>query len=203
MGNDSLRMSVTLTGNRVVLRPLCASDAPLLLEAAADGELWNLHFTVIPGPETAEGYVATAMAWYEAGTAMPFVILDRATGQVLGCTRYWKIDRVNRKLEIGHTWLRRSAQRTGVNTEAKHLLLSYAFEEMRCVRVQFTTDELNVKSRAAILRLGAVEEGMIRNERIMPNGRIRNSYRFSIIDAEWPEVKRRLEGMCSQTEQRP
>lgn len=186
-------MGVTLTGNLVELRPLRADDAPRLLEAAADGELWDLIFTVVPNAETVDRYIATALEWEAAGTAMPFAIVDRATGRVIGCTRYWKVDRMNRKLEIGHTWLSRSAQRTGINTEAKYLLLTYAFEEMGCLRVQFTTDELNERSQAAILRLGAVYEGIVRNERIMPNGRVRNSFRYSIIDSEWPEVKRGLE----------
>jgi len=124
---------------------------------------------------------------------MPFVIVKRDTGRLIGSTRFWKIDRTNRKLEIGHTWLSESAQRSAVNTEAKYLLLAYAFEVMACVRVQFTTDELNEKSRAAILRIGAQQEGIIRHERIMPDGRKRNSVRFSMIDPEWPEIKRALQ----------
>ena len=111
-----------------------------------------------------------------------------------------KIDRSNRKLEIGHTWLFASVQRTGVNTEAKYLLLRHAFDAMDCVRVQFTTDELNEKSRAVILRIGARREGIVRHERIMPAARKRNSVRFSIIDAEWPEVRARLEQKLARTE---
>ena len=117
----------------------------------------------------------------------------RDSGRVVGSTRFWKIDRANRKMEIGHTWLSESVQRSGVNTEAKYLLLTHAFEVMRAVRVQFTTDELNEKSRAAILRIGAKQEGIVRNERIMPDGRVRNSVRFSIVDGEWPEVKAMLQ----------
>ena len=117
----------------------------------------------------------------------------REGSQVIGATRFWKIDPANRKLEIGFTWISASWQRTFVNTETKYLMLRFAFEEMACVRVQFTTDETNTKSRAAILRLGAKEEGIVRHERIMPNGRKRNSARFSIIDDEWPGVKERLE----------
>lgn len=163
------------------------------MEAAADGELWNLKVTAVPGPETIDEYISTAMAGREAGTVMPFIIMQRETGRVVGSTRFWKIDPVNRKLEIGHTWLSASVQRSGVNTEAKFLLLTYAFEVMNSVRVQFTTDELNGKSRAAILRIGAKQEGIVRHERIMPDGRKRNSARFSIIDCEWPEVKARLQ----------
>lgn len=196
-------MPVTLTGTAVELRPLRTEDAPALLAAAADGELWNLTVTVVPNADTVDRYIATALEWAAAGTAMPFVIVDRATDRVVGCTRYWRIDRVNRCVEIGHTWLSQSAQRTRINTEAKYLLLTHAFEAMACIRVQFTTDELNEKSRAAILRLGAVQEGIIRNERIMPNGRIRNAYFFSILDTEWPAVKRNLEAKLSGTTNPP
>ncbi|VWC40080.1 GNAT family N-acetyltransferase [Burkholderia lata] len=181
-----------LTGERVELRPLDRSDRQALLDAAADGQLWNLKVTVVPGPDTIDAYIDTALQGRSAGTVMPFTIVDRASGRVIGSTRFWKIDRKNRKLEIGHTWLSESAQRTRANTEAKWLLLGYAFDELQCVRVQFTTDELNEKSRAAILRLGAKQEGIVRHERIMPDGRKRNSVRFSIIDDEWPEVRARL-----------
>ncbi|KWC87573.1 GNAT family N-acetyltransferase [Burkholderia cepacia] len=181
-----------LTGERVELRPLERSDRQALLDAAADGRLWNLKVTVVPGPDTIDAYIDTALQGRSAGTVMPFTIVDRASGRAIGSTRFWKIDRKNRKLEIGHTWLSESAQRTRANTEAKWLLLGYAFDVLQCVRVQFTTDELNEKSRAAILRLGAKQEGIVRHERIMPDGRKRNSVRFSIIDDEWPEVRVRL-----------
>ncbi|MBR8060759.1 GNAT family N-acetyltransferase [Burkholderia dolosa] len=182
----------TLTGTHVELRPLDASDRQALLDAAADGELWNLKVTVVPGPDTIDAYLDTALRGRAAGTVMPFAIVERASGRVIGSTRFWKIDRGNRKLEIGHTWLGESAQRTRANTEAKWLLLAYAFDTLQCVRVQFTTDELNDRSRAAILRLGAKQEGIVRHERIMPDGRKRNSVRFSIIDDEWPDVNARL-----------
>ncbi|MDR6473842.1 RimJ/RimL family protein N-acetyltransferase [Burkholderia sp. OAS925] len=177
-------MQPTLTGNTVELRPLQRDHAQALLEAAADGQLWNLTLTVVPGPGTIDGYIDAALAGRDAGTVMPFVIVRRDTGAVVGSTRFWKIDYANRKLEIGHTWFGESAQRSAVNTEAKYLLLRHAFEAMQCVRVQFTTDELNDKSRAAILRIGAKQEGVVRHERIMPDGRKRNSVRFSIIDDE-------------------
>jgi len=183
----------TLIGPTIVLQPLEADHAPTLLDAASDGRLWDLTVTVVPGPDTMGQYIATALAGRDAGTIMPFVIAARQSGRVLGSTRFWKIDRINRKLEIGHSWLRASAQRTGVNIEAKYLLLMHAFEAMDCVRVQFTTDELNEKSRAAILAIGAQQEGIVRHERIMPDGRKRNSVRFSIIDTEWPAVKALLQ----------
>lgn len=188
----------TLIGTHVELRPLQADHAADLVAAAADGELWNLKVTVVPGPETVDGYVATALQGRQAGTVMPFVIVRRESNRIIGSTRFWKIDRTNRKLEIGHTWLSQSAQRSSINTEAKLLLLTFAFEVMQCVRVQFTTDELNEKSRAAILRIGAKQEGIVRHERIMPDGRKRNSVRFSIIDTEWPEVKAMLEARLAR-----
>jgi RimJ/RimL family protein N-acetyltransferase len=185
-----------LTGDIVELHPLQTVHASQLLAAAADGELWKMKVTVIPGPETIHQYIATALEGRAAGTAMPYVIVKRGAGhsrgQIVGSTRYWKIDTANRKLEIGHTWLSSSEQGSGINTEAKFLLLTHAFEIMHSVRVQFTTDELNEKSRAAILRIGAKQEGIVRNERIMPDGRKRNSVRFSIIDSEWPDVKAML-----------
>ncbi|KVG64614.1 GNAT family N-acetyltransferase [Burkholderia pseudomultivorans] len=188
----SLPEQPTLTGERVELRPLEPAHRQALLDAAADGQLWNLKVTIVPNADTVDAYIDTALRGRAAGTVMPYAIVDRAAGRVVGNTRFWKIDRDNRKLEIGHTWLSESAQRTRVNTEAKWLLLAYAFDTLRCVRVQFTTDELNEKSRAAILRLGAKQEGIVRHERIMPDGRKRNSVRFSIIDDEWPDVDARL-----------
>lgn len=183
----------TLVGNVVELKPLQQEHSPGLLRAAADGELWNLKATVVPGPDTVDEYIAKALAGRQAGTIMPYAIVMRSTGLICGSTRFWKIDRTNRKLEIGHSWLSSSVQRSGVNTEAKYLLLTHAFEVMECVRVQFTTDELNAASRAAILRIGAKQEGIVRNERIMPDGRKRNSVRFSIIDSEWQDVKTMLQ----------
>ncbi|MEP6564959.1 MAG: GNAT family N-acetyltransferase [Mesorhizobium sp.] len=183
----------TLVGQTVELRPLQQDHAPGLLRAAADGQLWTMKATVVPGPGTVDGYIAAALAGRQTGTVMPYTIVLRSTGLICGSTRFWKIDRSNRKLEIGHTWLGGSVQRSGVNTEAKYLLLTHAFEIMNCVRVQFTTDELNDASRAAILRIGAKQEGIVRNERIMPDGRKRNSVRFSIIDSEWPDVKAMLQ----------
>ena len=179
----------TLTGGTIELQPLRAEHAPAILSAAADGKLWELKVTVIPSPDSIDAYIVKALAGQADGSMMPFVIVRRDTGEIVGSTRFWKVDRVNRKLEIGHTFISQSVQKSGVNTEAKLLLLTHAFEVMDCVRVQFTTDELNEKSRAAILRLGAVQEGIVRHERIMPDGRKRNSVRFSIIDPEWPQVK--------------
>lgn len=183
-------MKPTLRGERLTLVPLEKQHRDVLLAAAADGNLWDLKVTAVPSAETIDTYIETAIAGREAGTIIPFVTV--AGDQVVGSTRFWKLDRVNRNIEIGHTWIGASWQRSFVNTEAKFLMLEYAFEVLDCIRVQFTTDELNERSRRAIVRLGAVEEGIIRNERIMPDGRKRNSVRFSIIDTEWPQVKDQL-----------
>ncbi|RRS03040.1 N-acetyltransferase [Aquabacterium soli] len=188
----------TLSGQRIVLRPLLASDADALVEAAADGELWSLPFTVVPSAATVQAYIARALDGQRQGHVMPFVTTLRDTGQVIGSSRFWKIDRDNRKLEIGHTWLARSWQRSFANTEAKLLMLGEAFDSMGCIRVQLQTDERNAASRAAILRLGAQQEGILRHERIMPDGHKRNSVRFSLIEDEWPGVKRRLQARLEQ-----
>ena len=168
-------------------------DAARLVNAASDGQLWELPFTVVPSDRTVHEYIEAAISGRDKGTVIPFVIELTKSGEAIGSSRFWKIDPKNRKLEIGSTWYAATWQRTFANTEAKLLMLSYAFDVLNCVRVQFTTDELNEKSRNAILRLGAKQEGTVRNERIMPNGRKRNSIRFSIIDDEWPSVKAKLE----------
>lgn len=182
-----------LQGRRISLRPLQYADADALVHAAADGELWNLTVTVVPSATTVDTYLKKALDGREAGTVQPFVIVLKDSGEVIGSTRLWKIDPLNRKLEIGSSWISARWQKTFVNTEAKYLLLRHAFEELDCVRVQFTTDENNQASRKAILRLGAQQEGIVRHERIMPDGRKRNSVRFSIIDEEWPQVRQELE----------
>ncbi|MGN8124881.1 GNAT family N-acetyltransferase [Pseudomonas sp. 22082] len=186
-------MQTTLQGQGIILRPLQYADADALLRAAADGELWNLTVTVVPSATTVDAYLKKALDGREAGTVMPFVIVLKETGELIGSTRFWKIDPLNRKLEIGSSWISARFQKTFVNTEAKYLMLRHAFEVLDCVRVQFTTDENNQKSRNAILRLGAQQEGIVRHERIMPDGRKRNSVRFSIIDDEWPQVRLNLE----------
>lgn len=188
-----------LTGARIQLRPLLASDGAALVEAAADGELWHLPFTVIPSADSVESYLRVALEGRAIGCVMPFVINVLGSHRIVGSTRFCNIDRQNRTLEIGHIWLSTSWQRTFVNTEAKYLMLRFAFEKLDCVRVQFTTDETNEKSRNAILRLGARQEGIIRHERIMPDGRKRNSVRFSIIDDEWPNVRRALEKRLNES----
>lgn len=181
-----------LVGAHVRLRLMREDDADALVQAASDGELWTLKVTTVPSAATVADYMAPALDGWRSGTVIPYVIEHRASGKPIGSTRFWRLDHKNRQVEIGHTWISASHQRTVINTEMKLLMLTYAFETLACVRVQLETDELNAKSRAAIARLGAKEEGILRNERIMPDGRVRNTVMFSIIDSEWPEVKRTL-----------
>lgn len=188
-----MNLTPSLVGRHILLRPMQREDSERLVKAASDGQLWNLPFTVVPSDRTVHEYIEAALSGRNNGTVIPFVTEITKSGKVIGSTRFWKIDPKNRKLEIGSTWFAATWQRTFANTEAKLLMLSHAFEVLNCVRVQFTTDELNEKSKNAILRLGAKQEGIVRNERIMPNGRKRNSIRFSIIDDEWPSVKAKLE----------
>ncbi len=185
--------SITLVGSRVVLKPMLPQHADALILAASDGDLPSLKVTIVPNPENVAEYMQLAFDHQAQGLAVPFVTTLKETGEIIGSTRFFKIDSVNRNVEIGHTWIAGSWQRSFVNTEAKYLMLSYAFEEMNCLRVQFSTDELNAKSRAAIQRLGAQQEGILRKERIVPGGRIRTTVVFSIIDDEWPQVRATLE----------
>jgi RimJ/RimL family protein N-acetyltransferase len=142
-------------------------------------------------------YIETALQWQAAGTALPFATIERATGRAIGSTRFGNIDRANRHVEIGWTWLGKKWQRTAANTEAKYLMLRHAFDTWRCLRVEFKTDSLNERSRAALLRIGAKEEGIFRNHVITWTGRIRHSVYYSIVDSEWAGVRADLENRLS------
>ncbi|MFY9610615.1 MAG: GNAT family protein [Blastocatellia bacterium] len=190
---------VTLEGQHVRLEPLSPAHEESLIAAAGDGELWNSTVTIVPSRATMASYIASTLSAQAQGRELPFVIIRKSSDQVVGSTRFFHIERDHRRVEIGYTWLAASAQRTEVNTEAKLLLLTHAFERWRCIRVEFVTDVLNQQSRTAILRLGARQEGVLRNHMVMPGGRYRDSVCFSVIEAEWPEVKARLEaklGVC-------
>ncbi|MBM7119025.1 GNAT family N-acetyltransferase [Archangium primigenium] len=183
---------VSLEGDTVRLVPLTPAHAAGLT-ALAEPEVFE-HYNVVLGTrEDLEGFIAQALAAAERGTECPFAILERATGEVLGTTRYLDIQREHRTLEIGHTWLGRRAWRTGVNTECKALLLAHAFETLGVMRVQFKTNRRNTRSRAAIERLGARFEGILRQHLLIRGGLVRDSAYYSILDTEWPEVKARLE----------
>lgn len=183
---------VILEGRHVYLEPLSPKHEESLIAAAGDGELWNSTFTIVPTRANMASYIATALSAQAQGRELPFVIVRKSSGQVVGSTRFYDVERDDRSVVIGYTWLAASAQRTVVNTEAKLLLLLHAFENWRCIRVGFVTDVLNQQSRTALLRLGAKEEGVLRNHMVMPGGRYRDSVCFSIIEAEWPDVKARL-----------
>lgn len=191
--------SVILEGQQVRLEPLSPSHEEPLIAAAADGELWNSTVTIVPARANMAAYIASALEAQAQGREQPFVIIRKSTGQVVGSTRFYGIAWDDRRVDIGYTWLAAIAQRTAVNTEAKLLLLTHAFEHWRFVRVGFVTDVLNQQSRTAILRLGAKEEGVLRNHMVMPNGRYRDSICFSIIESEWPEIKARLEARLRET----
>ena len=182
------------------LEPLTQAHAEPLIAAAGDGELWNTQVTIIPKPEGMNDYIQFALDGLAQGNQLPFIII-RKTGaaagrsgraqhnQIVGSTRLYEIRPQDRAAAIGYTWLAKSAQRTPINTECKLLLLTHAFETWNCVRVELITDVLNEQSRAAILRLGAKQEGILRKHLILPSGRVRDSVFFSITDDEWPEVK--------------
>ena len=184
---------VELRGPRVVLEPLREDHLPGIARAIEDGALWEIPVTVVPHPDDLPGFLRDAEAQQDARREVVFATVDRATNEVVGSTRFRNIDAVNRRVEIGFTFIAGSWQRTHVNTEAKYLMLTHAFEVWSANRVELLTDVLNVRSRNAIARIGAWEEGVLRAHMIMRGGRVRDSLIFSIIAPEWPAVKRELE----------
>ena len=184
---------VRLEGQNIRLEPLSLTHHAQLCDVGLDEELWRWIPQAVRTPEEMRAYIGTALEWQSAGTAIPFATIERTTGRAIGTTRFANIDRANRHVEIGWTWLGKKWQRTAANTEAKYLMLRHAFETWRCLRVEFKTDSLNERSRAALLRIGAKEEGIFRNHVITWSGRIRHSVYLSIIDSEWPVVKTRLQ----------
>ena len=182
-----------LEGNKVKLIPLAIEHKDDLLSAAKDGELWNLWYTSVPSEETIDEYLEAAFTQFKNKQSIPFVVLNKASNTIIGSTRYCNIDSTNRRLEIGYTWYAKSSQRTGINTECKFLLLKNAFENYKTIAVEFRTNWFNYKSRNAILRLGAKQDGVLRNHRILQDGSKRDTVVFSIIDSEWVTVKKSLE----------
>jgi len=189
---------VTLRGERATLEPLARGHVDALRTAATDGELWRLWFTSVPAPDSVERYVDTALSWRETRDAMPFVVRDNASGDVVGCTRYFNVEAEHRRLEIGYTWYAKRVQRSAVNTECKLLLLGHAFETLKCIAVEFRTSWFNFRSREAIARLGAKQDGVLRNHQISPDGLYRDTVVFSILESEWPSVKRNLRFMLDR-----
>ena len=181
-----------LAGRHVMLRPLAREDRDAILKAASDGRLWELFFTAVPGPETIDAWMERAFLDRSHGRALPFAV-TAPDGRVIGSTRYMRINPAHRRLEIGTTFYAASVQRSGVNTEAKLLLLRHAFDVMGCMCVQFRTDWFNHASRRAIERLGAKQDGVLRNHNMTADGRIRDTVVYSIIANEWPGVRANLE----------
>lgn len=184
---------ITLEGRHVRLEPLSLDHHPGLCAVGLEPDIWRWTTTHVSSAEDMRQYVETALAWQRAGTALPFATIDRSSGRVIGSTRFANIEPAHLRMEIGWTWLGREWQRTGANTEAKLLMLRHAFETLGALRVELKTDALNERSRAAIRRLGAVEEGTLRSHMLAPGGRVRDSVYYSILAVEWPAVRAGLE----------
>lgn len=180
-----------LEGDLVTLRPMERADGPAIVAAASDGNLWELFYTAVPGLDSIQAYLDTAESETAYGRAMPFVVISKASGKIVGATRYMRMKPDAKRLEIGTTFYAQSAQRSPINTEAKLLLLNHAFETMECSCVQLRTDAFNFQSQRAIERLGAKRDGVLRNHSIM-NGRIRDTVVYSILANEWVGVKANL-----------
>jgi RimJ/RimL family protein N-acetyltransferase len=183
---------VTLRSPRVTLEPLDLRHCDDLIEAVKDGALWTLWYTSIPEPEAMRAEIDRRLALQAAGAMLPFAVIDNTTGRAVGMTTYMNIDSVNRRLEIGSTWYRKSVQRTALNTQCKLLLLTHAFEALSCIAVEFRTHAFNHDSRRGIERLGAKLDGILRSHQIASNGTLRDTYVYSIIASEWPTVKSNL-----------
>ncbi len=192
-GLPMLIQPVTLEGRNVRLEPLSLAHLAALGEAGLNDEIWRWMPQQVHSAEAMRGWIEEALKAQEQGGTLPFATVEKRSGRAIGSTRYLNIDCANRRVEIGATWLGLAWQRTAANTEAKYLMLRHAFETLGCIRVEFKTDSLNDRSRAALLRIGAKEEGTLRNHMIVSTGRFRHSVYYSIVDSEWGEVKRRLE----------
>jgi len=184
---------VSLEGRHVRLEPLSHAHDAGLSAVGLEEELWRWINAPVRTPEEMSAYIETALNEQSRGVSLPFAQVEKSSGRAIGSTRYGNIDRTHHRLEIGWTWVAPEWQRTAINTEAKYLLLKHAFETLGCIRVELKTDELNEKSRAAILRIGGKEEGIFRNHMITASGRIRNSVYYSILNSEWPDVRARLQ----------
>ncbi|GAB2648982.1 GNAT family N-acetyltransferase [Vibrio panuliri] len=183
---------VELESENVKLVALTMEHKQALAEAATDGKLWELWFTSVPNPENVSSYISTALEQKAKGVALPFVVIEKSSGKVIGSTRFCNADLINQRVEIGYTWYSKSYQSTSCNTECKLLLLTHAFESLDAIAVEFRTSWHNHASRSAIARLGAKQDGVLRNHQKMPNGGYRDTVVFSIINIEWPSIKQSL-----------
>jgi RimJ/RimL family protein N-acetyltransferase len=181
-----------LEGVKVKLIPLTIAHREELLKAASDGKLWELWFTSVPSKENIDSYIAKALDDFKKGIALPFVVINKNNGELIGATRFCNAVPDHKRVEIGYTWYAKKYQRTGVNTECKYLLLKYAFEELSCIAVEFRTNWYNLRSRAAISRLGAKQDGILRNHQLNSDGSYRDTVVFSITNQEWKGVEKLL-----------
>jgi len=186
---------IVLEGDFVRLEPMTLEHHAGLSAIGLDPEIWRFTLVVVQTPEEMRGYMDAALELQRGGTTLPFVTIERSSGQIVGSTRFGNYDPANRRIEIGWTWIAPRWQRTAINTEAKYLMLSHAFEKLHCVRVELKTDVLNTRSRKAMLRIGAKEEGVLRKHSLVWDGRYRDSIYYSILDDEWATVKQELEKM--------
>jgi N-acetyltransferase len=184
---------VTLEGSFVRLEPMTMEHHAGLTAVGLDPGVWRLTVANVRTPEEMHSYMESALRLQAEGNSVPFVTIERSSGRIVGSTRFGNYDPLNRRIEIGWTWLAPAWQRTAANTEAKYLMLTHAFERLGCVRVELKTDVLNVPSRKAMLRIGAKEEGILRKHTLMWTGRYRDTVFYSILDEEWPQVKAHLE----------
>lgn len=184
---------VTLAGKIVRLEPLTQTHHDDLANAIQDGELYRLWYTAAPSPEGMQKEIARRLALHAAGSMLPFAVIDTANNKAVGMTTYMNIDAPNRRVEIGSTWYAKSVQRTGLNTEAKLLLLAHAFDTLDCIAVEFRTHFLNQQSRRAIERLGAKLDGILRNHSLAANGTLRDTVVYSVIASEWPTIRTHLQ----------
>ncbi len=197
---ENLSLDLVLSGQHVRLVPMQMEHVSGLVEAASVGKLWELPFTSVPNPKQMASATKKAIANRVQGSEFPFVVICASTGRVLGTTRYYRIEPTHRNLSIGYTWYAEDVQRSGVNSECKYLLLEHAFERMSCMSVQWHTDHRNKRSQAAIRRLGAKLEGVLRNDKIMPDGAIRHTYCYSMLSDEWGASKAFLRSRLSAYE---
>ena len=183
---------VSLIGRYVSLVPLTYSHHDDLVEAVKDGELWSLWYTKIPAPEGVRAEIDRRLDLQRQGSMLAFAVIEQSTQQAVGMTTFMHIDALNRRVEIGSTWYRQRVQRSALNTECKLLLLTHAFERLNCIAVEFRTHFFNLQSRAAIERLGAKLDGILRQHQFVGNGTLRDTCVYSILDREWPAVKSHL-----------
>jgi len=184
--------SVSLHGRHVSLVPLSLAHHDDLVDAVEDGDLWELWYTSVPSPEGMRAEIERRLALHAQGSMVPFAVIERSGNRAVGMTTFMHIDAANQRLEIGSTWYRKRVQRTPLNTECKLLLLTHAFETLDCIAVEFRTHYLNRQSRAAIERLGAKLDGVLRQHQIGRNGTLRDTCVYSVLDREWPTVKEHL-----------